>query len=153
MSLMDDVRFGLRMLANRRALTAIAVVTLGLGIGANTAIFSCADAMLFKPVALPDSDRLALLVLTETRPARGSQYVEQHAFSAPDFFDWQRDARTLESAAAYSLAALNLSSTGEPERVRGARVMPSFFDVLPIAPVAARGTSAATSTSSDAPSS
>jgi putative ABC transport system permease protein len=138
MSLIDDIRFAFRMLAKQRTLTIIAVFTLGLGIGANTAIFSCADAMLFKPLGLPDSDRLAMLVLTESRPAKGSQYVEQHAFSAADFFDWQQSTKTLESAAAYSLTALNLSSTGEPERVRGARVLPSLFDVLPIAPLAGR---------------
>jgi putative ABC transport system permease protein len=142
MSFYEDVRFASRMLVKQRGLTAISVLTLGFGIGANTAMFSCADALLWKPLPLPNQDRLVLLGLTDTRAVSG-QLLERHPFSVPEFLQWQRSARTLEASAAYAFADANLSGGGEPERIRGVRVTGDFFKVLPVTPIAGRSLRAA----------
>ena len=132
-TLIHDLRFALRALRKSPGFLLAAVVTLGLGIGANTVIFSSVNAMLFKPVAFA---RLARLVMVWDRePARN---VERGAVSAADFLDWKRDAQSFEQLVAYGWWEANLSDVGAPEHVGAAVVSPAFFHVLSVNPARGR---------------
>jgi putative ABC transport system permease protein len=118
--LMRDVKYGLRVMFKDPGFTAVAVITLALGIGANTTIFSFANAFLVHPLALPDPDRLAIV-------ATGSE----KAPAAPaDFLDWKAQSSSFESLVAYEESDVNMTGAGAPERVLGARVTANFFDLL-----------------------
>jgi len=127
-ALTEDIKFGLRMIMKHPSFTAIAVLTLALGIGANTAIFSFAHAILVRPIALPAIDRLVIL-------ASGSQKAPA---SAADYLDWKAESASFESMAAYEQADLNMTRVGAPERVLGARVSADFFEVLNVKPALGR---------------
>jgi putative ABC transport system permease protein len=127
-TLIDDIRYGLRVILKSPGFTAVAVITLALGIGANTAIFSVANAFLVRPVALPGIDRL---VIVATGP--------QKAPAAPaDYQDWNAQSASFESMAAYEQSDLNMTGVGTPERVLGARVSADFFGVLKVKPALGR---------------
>ena len=122
-SLWQDVRFGLRMLAKNPAFTAIAVLTLALGIGANTAIFSVIDAALLRPLPYPDADRIVVLYQLNYKKDKITP-------AAADFVDFQREASSFAQLAAYRGIPFNLSGNGNPERVDGVAVTSSFFAAL-----------------------
>ena len=118
-ALRQDIAFGARMLRRQPGFTAVAVLALALGIGANTAIFSVVDAVLWRPLPYPRADRV--MSLAEQRP-RESRWFGPVA--PADFFDWRRDNRSFSAMAAYvdpASGAYNLTGDGEPERVRAAR--------------------------------
>jgi putative ABC transport system permease protein len=126
-----DVRFGLRMLANNPAFTAIAVLTLALGIGANTAIFSVIDAALLRPLPYPDADRIVVLYLFNQHRA--------NVDPAPaDFLDFQRQSTSFAYLAGCRAIPFNLSGNGNPERVDGAMVTSNFFPALGVQPLHGR---------------
>src|SRR5574341_2372383 len=112
-TLWQDVKYGARMLLKNRSVTLVAVLTLALGIGANTAMFSVADALLFRPLLLKDLDRL--VVVYETREGRRD---EQDEISPADFKDFREQARSVEHLSAVTLWNANITGDGEPERVR-----------------------------------
>jgi putative ABC transport system permease protein len=122
-SLWQDIRYGLRMLAKNPGFTAIAVLTLALGIGANTAIFSVIDAALLRPLPYPQADQIvALYLLDQDR---------QDEYPAPaDFLDFRRQSHSFAYLAAYRGLPFNLSGNGQPERVQGAVVTSDFFAAL-----------------------
>src|SRR6059058_6286626 len=95
-NLIQDLRYGLRILAKTRSFTAIAIVTLALGIGANTAIFSIVNAVLLRPLPYLDSDRLVQVASTQRHLERWYDWV-----SYPDFVDWRTENRVFEDMAAY----------------------------------------------------
>jgi putative ABC transport system permease protein len=113
------------MLRKNPGFTALAVLALAVGIGANTAIFSLAWALLRKPVTLPDLDRLTMIV--NLAP---SQNMNWNPVSPADFLDWQSQSRSFDQMAAYRVANLNLTGIGEPERVIGSFVTANYFNVL-----------------------
>jgi hypothetical protein len=113
------------MLRKNPGFTALAVLALAVGIGANTAIFSLAWALLRKPVTLPDLDRLTMIV--NLAP---SQNMNWNPVSPADFLDWQSQSRSFDQMAAYRVANLSLTGTGEPERVIGSFVTANYFNVL-----------------------
>jgi predicted permease len=127
---MQDVRFGLRMLRRSPGFTAIAVLTLGLGIGANTAIFSVMNGVLLNPLPYPHPDRL--VTLAEKTP------LSLSTVSYPNFLDWQRENHTFSSVAAYKPADFDLTGTGKAERVSGMLVSATFFPLLGVNPVIGR---------------
>jgi len=135
--LRQDVVFSVRMLRRQPGFTAVALLALALGIGANTAIFSVVDAVLWRPLPFARADRV--MALAEQRP-RESRWFGPIA--PADFFDWRRDSRSFSDMAAYSImapsSAYNLTGSGEPERVRPLQVSPSFFRVLGLAPAVGR---------------
>ena len=129
----QDLRFGIRLLRTRPLFTLIAVLTLGLGIGANTAIFSTVNAVLLRPLPYPESQRL--VTFWGTAPEKHLTVVNY-----PDalFLYFHEHARAFESIAAYTQSSVGLSGEGEPERVSATGISRDFFTVMRQAPVAGR---------------
>src|ERR1044071_3957284 len=113
-TLMQDLRFGARMLWKRPGFTAVAVLTLALGIGANTAIFSLVNAVLLKPLPFPEPERLVMLWEDATRIG-----FPQNTPAPANFADWKAQTRSFESVAALSFESFNLTGYGEPQRLSG----------------------------------
>jgi predicted permease len=129
----NDFRYALRVLIKKPGFTAVAILTLALGIGANSAIFSVVDAVLLKPLPFPDSNRL--LLVYEGIPDIGFPKTQ---FSAPDLQIFQREQQSFESTATYQNKRFEISGAGEPERVIGARGQWNLFDVLGVHPILGR---------------
>ena len=123
-TLLQDTRYGLRMLAKSPGFTVVAVLTLTLGIGANTAIFSCINAWIIKPLPYPQSDRLMVFAAHDKK----NGWTAEHVTSPADFFDFQRQNTSFEQIVAWAGAGLNLTGDGHPELVDGGRVTWNFFD-------------------------
>ncbi len=137
-ALLQDARYGLRNLARSPGFTIVAMLTLALGIGANTTIFSVINNTLLKPLPFPDPDRLLLVWETFGKDPNNWNIV-----SAPNFWDFQRQSTSFESMAIFDSAGrgYNLSATGsaqEAEQVSGVRVSAGFFSVLGAKPLLGR---------------
>src|SRR5690349_21413302 len=128
---LQDLRFGVRMLAKSPLFSAIAIFTLALGIGANTAIFSVVNGVLLNPLPFPHSDQIVSLFTQMPNFKNGS-------ISYPNFEDWCRMNRTFSSMAAYRSDGFNLVGTGDPERLHGEMVSAGFFEMLGVNPVLGR---------------
>ena len=126
-----DLRFSFRTLARSRSFTTIAVITLALGIGANTAMFSVVHGVIIAPLPFQQPDRLVFV--WQTRPG-----VPQLDASYPNFEDWQRTSRSFDSMAALVFHSFNLTSPGSAERLIGIRASPAFLATLGIRPVIGR---------------
>ena len=111
-TLRQDITFGLRMMKRHPAFTAVAILALTLGIGANTAIFSVANAVLWRPLPYSQPDRI--MQIAEQRVKEGRDFGP---VSPADYFDWRHDSTSFVSMAAYMGDVANLSGEGEPERV------------------------------------
>ena len=124
-----DLKFTLRSLLKAPAFTFITVLTLALGIGANSAIFSVVNAVVLRPLPYPDSDRL--MILSET-----SKQMPEVSVSFPDYLDWRRDSTVFEHLAIARRESYNLSGLEgrEPEQVSGALVTANFFKVIGLEP-------------------
>ena len=123
--LAQDLRFGARTLRRTPAFTAVAILTLGLGIGANTAIFSVVNAVLLRPLPFPDSTRLVLVWATDERSHR-----REDVASYPDFQEWRDSAKSFAGMAAFARRSAALAGATEAELVPSLQVSASFFDVL-----------------------
>ncbi|HEV2224339.1 MAG TPA: ABC transporter permease [Candidatus Acidoferrales bacterium] len=132
--LMQDVRYGLRVLRKSPAFAAIAVLTLALGIGANTAIFSFVDAWIIKPIPYPQADRLVVLLSHDKKKGWTSNGVS----STADFLDFQKQNISFEQTAAWTSWDFNLTGDGPPALVDGGRVSWNFFDTLGVRPLLGR---------------
>jgi len=131
--MLQDIRYAFRMLVKSKGYTAVAVLALALGIGANTAIFSVADAFLLKPVALPHLENLA--VLMERAPHQTANWT---AVSPANYLDWKRQSRSFAVLSPYTWDDANLTGNGEPERIIITRAAANFFDVLGAKPMLGR---------------
>ena len=129
--LVQDLRFGLRMLAKNPGFTAVAVLTLALGIGANTALFSVVNGVLLNPLPYWQPDRLVAAY------GRDANFT-QTSISYPNFLDWVRDNRSFSALAAYRSDDFNLTGMGEAERVPAEMISASFFPLLGVKPVIGR---------------
>jgi putative ABC transport system permease protein len=128
-----DLRYALRMLGKNPGFTAIAVLTLALGIGANTAIFSVVDAVLLKPLPYKNADRL--VVVWEQNPHRG---WFENIVSGANFADWKKLNHSFTDMAAYESLPFNLSGEGKAVKVAGERVTTNLFSVLGVQPLHGR---------------
>ncbi|MFZ0522998.1 MAG: ABC transporter permease [Candidatus Acidiferrales bacterium] len=133
-TLLHDLRYGLRMLWKSPGFTAIALLTLALGIGANTAIFSYVNAWLIHPIPYPQPDRLMVLLSHDTKKGWTSDGVT----SAADFLDYQRQNTSFEQLAGWTQWSFNLTSDGPPDRVMGGLVTWNFFQTLGAKPMLGR---------------
>lgn len=130
--LVRDLRFGARQLGKSPVLTLGVLLTLGLGIGANTAVFSVVREVLLEPFPYPESSRLA--VVLSQGPDGGTGPT-----SGPDFLEWRGSASTFEALSAYASGPLNLTGQGEPERLVGASVTEEMFQVFGVRPALGSG--------------
>ena len=130
-TLVKDLRYGFRGLVKHPAFTAVAVLTLAIGIGANTAIFSVVNAVILSPLPFPEQTQLLRL----GEGGRRLDQAERGSFSLPDYKDLQAQTQTLSCVAAFLNSGTILSSEGaESERVFGADVAPEYFTVLGVTP-------------------
>jgi putative ABC transport system permease protein len=131
--LFSDIRHAIRMTIKRPGFTAVALVTLALGIGANTAIFSVVNAVLLNPLPYANPSELTLMWL-QHRPT--SQF--QVPVSFPDFLDWREQTQSFEEIVATRTLSANFTDGDEPERINGARVSTGFLSMFRVTPVAGR---------------
>ena len=129
---LQDIRYGLWQLRRNPGFAAVAVITLALGIGANTAIFSVVNAVLIRPLPFPSPDQLVQLCETEAAPGT-------YPFAGPDYLDWQAQNHTLAGSSLYTWPqSVNASGAGEPEQVSVVRTQANFFRVLGVEPLLGR---------------
>jgi predicted permease len=133
--MLNDIRYGFRQLIKHPAFTIIAILTLALGIGANTAIFSVVNAVLLKPLPFPEPEQLIAIGMTDTRQ-KGETNL--NSLSYPDFFDFRDQNRTLASSAVYRDRSFALSGEEGATSLRGQKVSAEFFDVIGIKPAIGR---------------
>ena len=133
-ALIRDVRYAVRSLLRSPGFTLAAVLTLALGIGANTAVFSVVDALLLR--ALPYRDAGSLVTLWESRGPAGA---ERSPVSPPNYLDWKVRSGSLRDMAAYRSWGFDLAGVEEPERLTGARVSAGLLALLGVVPEAGRG--------------
>src|SRR6266851_3330448 len=133
-TLLQNVRFSVRMLIKNRAFTSVVVVVLALGIGANSVIFSLINAVLLRPLPYKDSEAL-VLVWENVLPNKDGQVP----FSAPDFLDYRTQNTVFENMAAFNPSAdFNLTGVDEPERLHGCSMSASLFPLLGVNPLFGR---------------
>src|SRR5262245_24416528 len=131
---MHDLRYAIRALGKQPLFTLVSVLTLALGIGANTAIFSLLYQVLLRPLPYPDADRLVFV--WNTYPLMG---LPQASVSIPDYIDRKTQAPAVEDATLFTGGSANLADGGQPEQVRSLMVTPSFFTTLQRQPFLGRG--------------
>ena len=124
-TLLRDLRYGFRVFAKNPDFSSIAIITLALGIGANTAIFSVVNAALLRPLPYQDPDRLVYVWSAEK--ARG---INQSTVSIPDLRDWRQQNRVFDGMVGWWSGRYNLSGGDEPQQVSGWTVSPNFFEVF-----------------------
>lgn len=134
--LLSDFRYGARMMRKAKVFAAIAVVTLAIGIGANTAIFSVIYGVLLRPLPFNEPDRL--VQIWHTPPQSSFPGMKTFSVSAANYLDWKAQSRSFENMAISSYSGLNLTGNGEPQPLRGLRVSPEFFSVLQASPMLGR---------------
>jgi len=131
--LVRDLRYAARTLRGSFTFASVVVLTLGLGIGANTAFFTVVNAVLIRPLGFAEPDRL--VSVHESFPQAG---IDHLLVSALDFEDFRRDQQSFEAVAAYRNVPLEVSGGGPPERIAGAKVSADFFGVLGVGPMVGR---------------
>src|ERR1041384_4266941 len=127
-SIWQDMTYGARMLLKHPGVSAIAVITLALGIGANTAIFSVVNAVLLNPLPFKHPHRL--VSLWENVPGHGRWRA-----APANFFDWKKQNTVFEDVAAFGQSSMTLTGAGEPEQLIGTRVSAGYFAVVGVEPV------------------
>jgi putative ABC transport system permease protein len=132
---MQELRYAVRTLAKSPAFSVIAVATLALGIGANTAIFSVVHAVLLRRLPYPEPDRL---VVMRERHVRDPEGIGTMGAAWPTFLDWRTQTRSFQGLAAFRTDHVLLSGAGEPEMLRSAQVSAEFFSLLGVRPAAGR---------------
>jgi putative ABC transport system permease protein len=130
-TLLQDMRYGIRMIVRSPGFAAIAIFTLALGIGANTALFSVVNSVLLNPLPYEQPERLVAMY------SKTAQFSHS-SISYPNFLDWEREQRSFSAMAAFRQEDYNLTGMGEPERLKAEMISADFFSVLGVKPVAGR---------------
>src|SRR6476659_2403619 len=128
----SDLRYAFRQLIKNPGFAAVAILTLALGIGACTAIFSVVNGVLLRPLDYPHSEQI--VVIRETNLPQFPEF----SVSPPNYLDWAKQTKSWQYLAAYSGAQVNLTGEGEPQRLVGAKATAHYFDVYGIQPVLGR---------------
>jgi MacB-like periplasmic core domain/FtsX-like permease family len=139
--MLEEFRYAVRSLSRNPGFTLVAVLALGLGIGASTAIFSVVNAVLLKPFPFPDSDRLVMLreqPSTEKRNTINGRQISCCRNNPINFIEWRSRNASFERVAAFTQIAGNLTGEGEPEQVPGLMVTDGFFEILNVRPYRGR---------------
>jgi putative ABC transport system permease protein len=130
--MLNDLRYALRQLIKAPSFTAIAILTLALGIGACSAIFSVVNVVLLQPLDYPEANRIVAI-----RETNLPQFPE-FSVSPPNYIDWEKQTKSYEHLAAYGGAQLNLTGEGEPQRLVGVKATAHYFEVYGVKPVLGR---------------
>src|SRR5580692_10290290 len=130
-SLFHDLQYAGRQMMKSPGFAVVAILTLALGIGANTTIFSVVNGVLLNPLPYPEANRLVILFHHKPTFVRGS-------ISYLNFLDWQRDNRSFDAMAAYRGTDGSITGVGQPENVRAQRVSANFFPILGVNPILGR---------------
>lgn len=133
-----DLRYGSRMLVKNSGFTVVAVLTLALGIGVNTTIFSLVSSMLLRKPPVENPDRLMMLLSKNPGAASPADEASRMPVSVPDFLDWRAQATFFSGMAAMSTDDFTLTGGSEPERAAGAQVSANYFRVMGVAPILGR---------------
>ena len=133
-NLLSDIRYAIRNLIKRPSFTVIAVVTLALGIGANSCIFSAINALLLKPLPIPNQDRV--MTIWDTNPSHGWDHNE---VTMANYLDLRAQNQTFDPLALYRWWSANLTGLETPERIQGFLVTGNFFDAIGVKPMMGRG--------------
>ncbi len=134
--LLQDIRYAMRQLARNPGFTAVATITLALGIGANTAIFSVVNGALLRPLPFKDSDRLVRV--WHVPPPKSFPGITEFSVSAANYLDWQKENRVFEKMAIYAYRGFTLTGNGKPEQVDATAVSGGFFETLGVPPLLGR---------------
>src|SRR5262249_36429858 len=132
-TLFQDLRYGARILLKQPGFTLVAVLTLAIGIGANTAIFSLVNSILLRPLPFREPDRIVRLI--QASPKLG---LPTWGVSQADFAAYHEQNRSFESLALYNTSAINMTGQGEPERLPMTNVTADFFKVFGLSPLLGR---------------
>src|SRR2546423_1809851 len=130
-TLFRDIRFGIRSLLKQPAFTSIAIVTLALGIGANTAMFSVINAVLLRPLPYTQPDRLVWM-------SESGDEVANRSLSYPNFVDWRARNHVFESMSTYRTWSMTLTGMAEPQNIRAGMVAADYFKVMGVTPILGR---------------
>src|SRR5271155_1895498 len=130
-TLIQDMKYAVRMLAKSPGFAAIAVLTLALGIGANSALFSVVNSVLLSPLPYPNPDELFSLYSR-------TQMFQQSSISYPNYVDWRNNNRSFLALSAFRGDEFNLTGTGQPERLHGHMISSEFFPLLGVKPILGR---------------
>ena len=130
-ALWQDLRYGVRILSKHPGFSLVAILTLALGIGANTAMFSVVNGILLNPLPYPEPERVVVLY-------ENKMHFEHGAISYLNFLDWQKDNRSFAAMAAFRPANFSLTGAGEPERVNAEMISEEFFPILGVQPLNGR---------------
>ena len=131
--MLKDVRYGVRSLLKRPGLTAVALITLALGIGVNTAIFSAVDSVLLRPLPFNEPERL--VAVWEHSPHLG---IARNEFAPANYVDLRKQNQVFEDVGAFGQLSINLTGAGEPEQLDGQLVTANVFTLLGVAPALGR---------------
>jgi putative ABC transport system permease protein len=134
--MMNDLRYAFRQLVKNPGFTVVAILTLALGIGACSAIFSVVNGVLLRPLDYPNADRI--VIIREAQPPEFPEF----STAPPNYIDWTKQAKSFEQIAAYGGAQMNLTGEGEPQRLIGQRATANYFTVYGIKPLVGRWFSA-----------
>ena len=136
MNTLQDIRYGFRMLIKRPSFTIIVVLTMALGIGANTTIFSAVDAVLLNPLPYQEPDRL--MAVWETNRQLSPEMWDRNEVALGNFRDWRSRNQVFDHLGSLFYADVNLTGVGEPERIKSSVVSTNFFQVLGTQPMIGR---------------
>src|SRR5690348_13248321 len=138
--LIQDIRYALRMLAKAPGFTAIAVLTLALGIGANTAIFQVVYAALLRPLPYAHAERLITIAESRSKDSAGAGEATRFWIPAsyPDFQDWTKQSKSFAALAGYGGDGFLYNGEGEPQLLDGAQASTNFFSTLGVKPILGR---------------
>jgi putative ABC transport system permease protein len=134
----QDVRFGLRMLMKHRMASFVCVVALALGIGANAAMFSLAEAFLLHPVPFENGNRMVALVDAHTDESGVGFANDQSPVAPATYFDWKKEAHSFDRITAYAWGEMNLTGDREPQKVQAFHVSANFFETIGVRPMMGR---------------
>src|SRR6185503_12160293 len=138
-NLLQDIRYGIRRLLKQPIITIVAIISLGLGIGANTSIFSVVNAVLLRPLPYHDSERLVFVWETNSQAIAALMNLQNHNQVAPaNYVDWTKQNTSFDEMAAIRFLNINLTGGDRPERVPGAIVTQSLFPLLGVKPALGR---------------
>src|SRR6476646_9464447 len=130
--MINDFRYALRQLIKAPSFAVVAILTLALGIGACTAIFSVVNVVRLRPLDYPEPDRIVTI-----RETQLPQFPE-FSVSPPNYLDWEKQTKSYENLAAYSGTRINLTGEGEPQQLAGLKATAHYFDVYGVKPILGR---------------